>query len=121
MKNIISSVEIKVDEAAELRELYIIKVKRDIFMLENNVQKNLYENKTHVELKEETKLYNIREEVEDNAIRIIAVHGKTLKGHASKLEKKFNFALKKVIYAKLAHKEERNQVLDFQEQIAPPN
>ena len=40
MKNIISSVKIKVDEAAQLLELYIFIFKRDIFMLETN-KKNL--------------------------------------------------------------------------------
>ena len=37
LENIIASGEIKVDEAAQLWELYIIKLKRDILMLENNV------------------------------------------------------------------------------------
>ena len=37
LENIISSVEIKIDKSAQLRELYIVKLKRDIWMLENNV------------------------------------------------------------------------------------
>ena len=36
LENIIESVYIKVDEADQLQELYIIKLKRDICMLETN-------------------------------------------------------------------------------------
>ena len=39
LENIIASGDIKVDEAAQLQELYIIKPKRDICMLETNVKK----------------------------------------------------------------------------------
>ena len=38
LKNIISLVEIKVNEDSQLRELYIIKLKRDICMLDTNIK-----------------------------------------------------------------------------------
>ena len=50
LENIIASGEIKVDEAAQLWELYIIKLKRDILMLENNVN-NFSEEKISRRLK----------------------------------------------------------------------
>ena len=37
LENNIASKHIRVDEADQLRELYIIKLKHDIFMLETNV------------------------------------------------------------------------------------
>ena len=46
--------EIRVDEAAQLQKLYIIKLKRDICMLENNVKDFSEENKAHVQLEIET-------------------------------------------------------------------
>ena len=55
LQNIISSVEINVDKAAQLRELYIIKLKRYIFMLETNVP-NFSEGKnSRVDLKHKPK------------------------------------------------------------------
>ena len=51
LKNIIASVEIKVYEAAQLWELYIIKLKRGICMLETNVKSFSEGNKDKVELK----------------------------------------------------------------------
>ena len=63
MQNIIESVDIRVDEAAQLQELYIIKLKLDFCMLETNVSNFSEENKYHVDLKTETKEYDIREEI----------------------------------------------------------
>ena len=60
-ENIIASVEIKVDEAAKLQELYVIKLKHVICMLETNVNKYSEVNKSHVDLKTETKGDDIRE------------------------------------------------------------
>ena len=107
LENIIASGEIKVDEAAQLREVYIIKLKRDICMLETNVNNFSEENKAHVNLQTETKGDEIREEIDDNAIRIISVQSKALKGHAAKLKEKLKCALKEANDAKLAQKEVR--------------
>ena len=85
---------IRVNEATQLRELYIIKLERDIFMLKPNV-KNLIElKKDHVDLKLETKGDEIREQIEDNSIRTIFVQSKALKGHAAKLKEQLNYSLK---------------------------
>ena len=46
---------------------------------------------------------------------IIYVQNKALKGYAEKLKEKLNYALKEANDAKLAQKEEKYQVLDFQE------
>ena len=61
LENIIASGEIKVYEAAHLWELYIIKLKRGIFMLKTNVNNFSEENIYHVDLKTETKGDDIRE------------------------------------------------------------
>ena len=50
-------------------------------------------------------------------MRIISVKSKALKGHAEKLNKNLNYALKEANDAKLAQKEERDQVLDLQQRI----
>ena len=49
LETIISSVEIKVDEAAQLWDVYIIKLKPDICMLDTNVNKFSEGNKSHVD------------------------------------------------------------------------
>ena len=51
LENMISSGEIKVDEATQLQYLYIIKLKRCISMLETNVKDFSEEKKSHVDLK----------------------------------------------------------------------
>ena len=55
LEDIIASVEIKVYESAQLQELYIIKLKRNIFMFETNVNNFLGGNRAHIYLKTETK------------------------------------------------------------------
>ena len=62
------------------------------------------ENKSHVDLKKETKVDDIREEIEDNTIRIISVQSKALKGHAEKSKENLNYALKEANDEKLSHK-----------------
>ena len=57
-------------------------------MVDNNVNNFLEENKSHVYLKIETEGDDIREEIEDNAIRIISFQRKSLKVHAKKDERK---------------------------------
>ena len=76
LENIITSGEIKLDEAAQLRELYIIKFKRDIYMLETNLNNFPEGNKSHIDLNTETKGDDTKEEVKDNTIRIISVQSK---------------------------------------------
>ena len=61
LENIISLVEIKVYEDDQLRELYIIKLKRHICMLDTNIKYFSMENKAHVDLKTESKGDDIRE------------------------------------------------------------
>ena len=51
LENIIVSGEIKVDEDDQLQELYIIKLKHGICMLETDVNNNSEEKKDHVYLK----------------------------------------------------------------------
>ena len=51
LENIIASVDIKVYEAAQLWELYIIKFKRGICMLETNVKNFSEGNKDKVDFK----------------------------------------------------------------------
>ena len=63
---LIASGEIKVDEAAQLQELYIIKLKRDICMLETNVKNFPDENKATVYLKQ-----NPKEIISENKSKII--------------------------------------------------
>ena len=57
-------------------------------MLETNVKNFSEEKKTHVYLKIENEGDDIREEIEDNAIRIISFQRKSLKVHAKKDERK---------------------------------
>ena len=82
----IESGEIKVDEADHLQELYIIKLKDGICMLETNVNNISEENKSHADLKIETKGHDIRKEIKYNSIRIISVQSKSVKGHAEKMQ-----------------------------------
>ena len=84
-------------------------------MLETNVNNFSEENKAHAVLKTGTKESDIREEIEDNAIRKTSVQSKSLKGHAEKLNEEFNHAMKQANYLKLALDEEKYQVLDCQE------
>ena len=53
--------------------------------------------------------------MKDNAIKIIYVQSKVVKGHAAKLKEKLNYALKEANDAKLDQKEERDQLLALQE------
>ena len=46
----------------------------------------------------------ISDKIKDNAIRIISVQIKALKGHAGKLKEELNYALNKANDAKLDHK-----------------
>ena len=66
-------------------------------------------------LKTETKGDDIREEIEYNTISIISVQIKALKVHAEHFKEKFNYTLKESNGEKLAHREEKNQVLGLQE------
>ena len=84
--NIISSRDIKVDEADQLRGLYIIKPKRGICMLKTNEHNFSDFKKAHIYFKKETKGGDNREEIKENAIRIISFQSKALKGHAEKLK-----------------------------------
>ena len=81
------------------------------------MKKKIEGGKAHVDLKIETKGYDIREKIKDNTIRIISVQSKALKGHAENLKERFNYALKEATYAKLTHKDERYQVLDLLERM----
>ena len=58
-------------------------------MLETNVNYFSEENKYCVDLKKENKGGDIREEIKDNAITIISVQIKSLKGHAENIKEKF--------------------------------
>ena len=58
--DIIASVEIQVDEADQSRGLYIIKLKRYIFMLETDMNKLSERQIYHLDLKKETEGYDIR-------------------------------------------------------------
>ena len=62
-------------------------------MLETNVN-NFSDKKDNLDLKTETKGYDIREEIENDAIMIIYVQSKTLRIHASKLKCELIFPLK---------------------------
>ena len=86
MENIIASGYIKVYESDQLQGLYIIKLKRGICMLETNEHNFSEEEKSHIYLKTESKGDDIRKEIKSNAIRIISVQSKALKGHAEKLK-----------------------------------
>ena len=83
-------------------------------MLETNVNKFPEENKYHIYFKTETKRDDIRKEIKDNAIRTISVKSKALKGHAEKLKKKLNYALKEDNDTKLDQKEEKGQMFNLQ-------
>ena len=100
LENIFVSREIRVDKADHLRGLYIIKLKRGICMLETNENNFSKENKAHIDLKTETEGYDIREEIEDNAIRMISVQRKALEVHAAKFKEKLNYELKEANDAK---------------------
>ena len=60
MENIVASGQIIVDEATQLWELYIIKLKLVVCMLKTTVNKILGENKAHVDFITETKGDDIR-------------------------------------------------------------
>ena len=83
-------------------------------MLETNINNFSGENKAHVYFKTETKGDGTRKKLKDRAIRMISVQRKAMKGHAENLKEKLNYALKEANYANLDHKEEKNQVLNFQ-------
>ena len=87
-------------------------------MLETNVNNFKQENKFHVDLKTETKGDYIRNEIEDNSIRITSVQIKALKVHAEKLKERLNYTLKEANDAKLAQKQEKDQFLNAQEQMS---
>ena len=73
-------------------------------MLETNVHKFLEGNKSHVYLKTESKVDDIRKEIKDNTIRMISVQSKAFKGHAEKLKGGFTYTLKEDNDAKLPQK-----------------
>ena len=75
------------------------------------------ENKFNVELKTETKRYDTREEMKDNAIQTIYVLRKALGVNAKRMKEKLNYALKKADYEKLAPEKENDHVLDLKEQM----
>ena len=64
-----------------------------ICMLKTNVNIFSEENKAHVDFKKK-EVNDIKEEIKDNAIRIISVQSKSLKGHAEKLNGELNHAIK---------------------------
>ena len=78
------------------------------------------ENKYHVDFKTEIKGYYIRGEEEYNTTGIISIQSKALKGHAEKLKEKLNYALKEANDAKLAQKEEKEQMINFKERMDKP-
>ena len=67
LENIITSGKIKVDESDQLQDLYIIKLKRDICMLDTNLNNLSEENKSHVDIKK-IKGDDMRNKIEDNTI-----------------------------------------------------
>ena len=71
----------------------------------------------HVYLKIETKGDDTREEIKDNTIIIISFQREALKVHVEKLKEKFTYALKEANDVDLNQKEEKNQFLNFQEQM----
>ena len=76
-------------------------------MLNTHVNNFSEVGEAHVYLKTETKGYNIKEAIENNAIRIISVQSKALKVHTAKLKEKSNCAPKEADDAKLDQKEEK--------------
>ena len=64
----------------------IITLKRDICMLETNVNNFSEENKYHIDLKTETRGDDTIKEIKDNTIRMISAQSKSFKGHAAKLK-----------------------------------
>ena len=68
LENIFASGDNKVDESDQLRGLYIIKFKRDIFMSENRVGNFSEEIQSNIILKMETKEDDTSEEIKDNTI-----------------------------------------------------
>ena len=82
--------------------------------MDNNVNNFAEENKSHVDLKTETKGERIRKEIKDKVIRIISVQIKALKVRAVNLKEEFNYALKEDNYSKLAQKYKKYPVLYFQ-------
>ena len=55
-------------------------------MLETNVNKFSEENKSHIDLKTETRGYDTIKEIKDNTIRMISAQSKSFKVHAEKLK-----------------------------------
>ena len=55
--------------------------------------------------------------MEYNAIRIISVQSKVLKGHITKMRENLNYALKEANGEKLTQKNIKYQVLDLQERM----
>ena len=72
-------------------------------MLQTNVNNFSY-GKSHLALNVETKIYDIREEIKNNARRIIPVQSKFSKGHAENLKEMFNRELWEDNAAKLSQK-----------------
>ena len=99
---ITASRDIKVDEADQLMELYMIKSKHDICMFETNLNNFSEGNKSQVDLKKQKPKNDIREEIKYTAIRIIYFQSKALKVHAEKLKENLNYALKEANDSKLA-------------------
>ena len=64
----------------------MIKLKRDICMLETTVNKFSWENEAHVDLKIETRGDEIGEEIEYKAITITSVQRKALKSQGENLK-----------------------------------
>ena len=64
----------------------IITLKRDICMLETNVNNFSEENKSHIDLKTETRGDDTIKEIKDNTIRMISAQSKSFKVHAAKLK-----------------------------------
>ena len=57
-------------------------------MLDITINNFSHENKSHADLKTETKGDDIRKEIKDNTIRIISSQRKELKGNVEKLKEK---------------------------------
>ena len=100
-----------------MQGLNSIKLKRGICMLETNKQNFSEQKKSHIDLKIENKRNVIREDIEDNAIRIISVQSKVLKVHAEKVKENLHYALKEANDEKMPQEEEKGKLLDFQERM----
>ena len=90
-------------------------------MLEINVNNSSEENRAHVDLNLETKEDDTKVEIRDNAIRIIYVQSKALKGHTEKLKEKLNNFFNEANDANLNQNQDKDQFLDQHERMDKKN